>query len=396
MKTRFSIFILLFALQATSALFAQYSTIDETTAYINDRLSHSVLQKVAPDGMVTINSPGNRYKFPLSKASFNYNGANNDDRVRVFCDNCIEKYENKVLDERLSRQSFACESEQEANEVIAAFRFLKSKFKSSDSQPQADKKLNLGKANPGYTTVSEAIDFINSNLSYSMIIASDPGGFLTMNAPDDIYTVDVKKAEFNYNRSSDEPKVRIYGDFVITKNKGKSDEEALTRQSFTAPTRDKAFAVIEAFYYLKATLGTLDPAKIPTLNNVSKVKTTKYINVDEAIDFINDRLAYSMILSVDKAGNMIINSPDDIYSFNLHKVKYSKTNRRSDQNDWFPFVTSSSFAPGVMVECNNCIRKSDEPGSTDSEDEQVFQCDSPKDAAEVIKALDYIKSFTGK
>ena len=131
-------------------------------------------------------------------------------------------------------------------------------------------------------------------------------------------------------------------------------------------------------------------------NAVGRTKTNTYANIAEALDFINDRLSYSIVLGVDKNGNISINAPDDIYRFNIHDVKMHRTDRTYDKNDWFPFVVPGGFAPGVLVECNGCIRQYSSPGSFDTMDEQVFQCGNMSDAREVLKALSYIKGFTKK
>ena len=127
---KFSLTILVFSVIFLTAIrsYAQYTTADEAKDFINDRLSHSLIQKIDPDGTVTMSTPGEKVKFNLKDVSFNFNGGNNDERVRVACDNCIEHYEHKILTEKSSRQSFLCESEKEANLVIQAFRFLKKKY----------------------------------------------------------------------------------------------------------------------------------------------------------------------------------------------------------------------------------------------------------------------------
>jgi hypothetical protein len=378
---------------SVSVGFAQYTNIDEATAYINDRLSHSVLQKIDPNGVVTINAPDQKIKFPIREASFNYNGGNDDDRVRVFCNDCIEHYEHKQFKEKTSRQSFLCESEQEANEVITAFRFIKKNFGETAKTSLNNRKIKGADPLLGYTTVSEAIDFINGNLSYSMVMGMDDQGLLTINAPDDLYIINMKQAEFGFNTSTDEPKVRIYGDFCITSKKGQKKEKALSRQSFQAQTQSKAYDVIKALYFLKSTCTNLDPAKIPGLKNLSRNKANTYINIAEAIDFINDRLSYSIILSVDPTGNVSINAPDDIYRFNIHDVKMNKTDRKAERYDWLPFEVPGTFAPGIIFGCNACIKQYDGPGSYYTMDEQVFQCATMNDAKEALKALSYIKSF---
>jgi hypothetical protein len=377
--------------------FAQYSTSEQAKDYVNDRLSHSIVQKIDPDGTVTMNTPGEKIKFRLREVSFNYNGGNDDDRVRVFGDNCIEHYEHKSLTEKTSRQSFVCESQKEANEVIAAFKYLK-KLYTADRQGvlPGEKKLNVTDTALGTKTISEAIDFINENLSYSMITGIDDQGIMTINAPDDIYKVNLKKSEFGYNDASDGSKVRIYGDFSIEVKSNSNNKELICRKSFQTPGRVNAFKVIPVMYYLKSTYAGLDPAKIAGLRNVTGKRTNSYSNTQEAIDFINDRLLYSIILGIDQTGIMIVNAPKEIYQFNIHDVKINNALNHKTRSEWFPFVITDGPSNGVLLECNDCMKKYDAPDSFGKLDEQVFRCTSRMEVKDVLKALTYIKGMTKK
>jgi hypothetical protein len=379
---------------SVSCSFAQYSTADETKDFINDRLSHSIVQKIDPDGTVTMSAPDQKIKFRLADVSFNYNGGNDDDRVRVFCNNCIAHYEHKQLTETTSRQSFLCESEKDANEVITAFRHLKKLFTANQKSGMAsDKKLKVSDSTLGTRTVAEAIDFVNENLSYSMVLDIDDMGMMTINAPEDIYRVDLKKAEFGYNDLDGSSRVRIYGDFCVEIKEDHGGKKFISRQSFQAHGRVQAYKVISVLYYLKSTYCDLDQAKIAALKNIGGTGPGSYKNVNEAMDYINSRLSYSIILGIDKTGNITINSPDDIYRFNIHDVKMSKTDHRNFKSDWFRVRIPVDYSPGVLFECNDCIKQYEAPDSYDAIDEQVFQCGSLKEANEVLKALAYIKSL---
>ena len=392
--TMLGLAILLFS--AASA-FAQYKTADEAKDFINDRLSHSLLQKIDPDGTVTMSAPDQKIKFKLREVSFNYNGGNNDDRVRVFCDDCIEHYEHKRLTEKTSRQSFLCDSEKDANEVITAFKYLKKLYATDQNTSlQADKKLKSSDTTLGTRTIGEAIDFINENLSYSMITSIDDQGIMTINAPDDIFRVNLKQAEFGYNDASDGSKVRIYGDFCIGVKSNSGIKEFICRKSFQTPGRVNAFKVIPVLYYLKSTFSDLDPEKIAGLRNVSGARTDSYKNLAEAINFINDRLSYSIILGIDQTGNIILNAPEEIYRFNIHEVKINNAVNHKTRSEWFPFVITEGPSTGVLFECNDCIQKYDAPGSYSTIDEQVFQCWRMADTKDVIKALTYIKGSLKK
>jgi hypothetical protein len=390
-KFKALLFTAILVLGATCS-FAQYTTIDEARDYINDRLTHSMIQKIEANGTVTISSPGSKYKFNLRDASFNYNGGNDDDRVRVFCDNCIEKWENKQLKEKLNRQSFVCDTELEANEVITAFRFIKKTWPgSAGTGATADKKLKIQDITLGLNTVNDAINFINDNLSFSMVSGIDEKGIMTINAPDDIYIVDLAKAEFGYNDSGSEPQVRIYGDFCVALRKDNGKLKYISRNSFQAASRSRANKVITVLYYLRSTYSGFDPSKISGLRNVSGTKTMSYKTAAEAIDFINDRLSYSIIMELDKNGMTTINAPEDIYRFAIKEVKLSKTDTRRVSSDWFNLPIPGDYSPGLLIECNDCLKRFNGPEDYNTMDEQVFQCRNMTDAKDVVKAMIYLK-----
>jgi hypothetical protein len=229
-----------------------------------------------------------------------------------------------------------------------------------------------------------------------MITGIDEQGIMTINAPDDIYRVNLKQADFGYNDASDGSKVRIYGDFCIEVKSNSSKKEFTCRKSFQTPGRVNAFKVIPVLYYLKSAYTDLDPAKIAGLRNVTGKKTNSYASTPEAIDFINDRLSYSIILGIDQTGNMTINAPEELYRFNIHEVKISNAQNHSSRSEWFPFVITDGPSTGVLFECNDCIKKYDEPQSIDKLDEQVFQCWSAKEVKEVLSALNYIRNSVKK
>ena len=396
---KFSLTILVFSVIFLTAIrsYAQYTTADEAKDFINDRLSHSLIQKIDPDGTVTMSTPGEKVKFNLKDVSFNFNGGNNDERVRVACDNCIEHYEHKILTEKSSRQSFLCESEKEANLVIQAFRFLKKKYAADPKKVSMESKtLKVADSSYNTKTVAEAIDFINENLSYSVITGIDETGMMTINSPDEFYQVNLSQAEFGYNDDSDGSKVRIYGNFCIGQKKGNGDKEMIARKSFQTPSRVRAYKVITVLYYLKSTYSNIDPANIPGLQNLSAAHSNSYSNVAEAISYINARLTYSIILGMDNSGTVTINAPEEIYQFNLNTAKLSSARNQKSRSEWFPIIFNSGSTTGVLAECSNCIRKSESPGSTENLDEQVFQCGSSSEVRDVLKAFTYLKSTIKK
>ena len=377
--------------------FAQYTTTEEAKDFINDKLSHSVLQKIDPDGTVTISTPGEKIKFNLHHAAFNYNDGNNDSRVRVTTENGIEHYDHKILIEKTSRQSFLCESENEAKMVINAFKFLKQKYCADQKSAMTSPKiLKTGDSTITVKTVDEALDFINENLSYSVITGIDDKGMMTINSPEEDYQVNLLQAEFGYNDAEDGSKVRIYGDFCIGLKKHGGEQELITRKSFQTPNRAKAYKVITVLYYLKSTYANLDPNKIPQLKNLCAVRVASYTNPVEAIDFINARLVYSIILGVGHDGILTFNAPEEIYRFNLNEVKLSSALNHKVRSDWFSFINVEGPANSILVECKNCIRKYDAPASSNTLDEQAFQCGSVSEVKDVLKALAFLRNSIKK
>ncbi|MEI6681000.1 MAG: hypothetical protein WCO44_00150 [Bacteroidota bacterium] len=377
--------------------FAQFTTIDEAKDFINDHLSHSILQKIDPDGTVTMGTPSEKIKFNLHHVTFNYNGGNNDDRVRVAGDNCIERYEHKILTEKTSRQSFLCESENDAMRVIDAFRFLKKRYTvDQGTSHAAGKALKTNDTTFNTKTVTEAIDFINENLTYSVITGVDEAGIMTINSPDETFQVDLAKAEFGYNDASDGSKVRIYGDFCISDKKGNGDRETITRKSFQTQNRVKAYKAITVLYYLKSTYANLDPAKIRGLKNLTAARVATYSTPEDAIDYINARLLYSIILDIDHGGNLTMNAPEEIYRFNINEVKITSALNTKSRSEWFPIVINNNSGTGILVEGHDGISKYDAPGSYDKMDEQVFQCGSASEVRDVLKAFAWIRNAIKK
>lgn len=376
----------------TTNLFGQYKTSQEAIDFINDRLTHSIVQKVDANGLVTMKAPSERITFMLGEASFNYNDLNGDSRVRVVCNNCLKHYENKEFEKQSSRQSFLCDSEDEAFEVIKAFGFLKTKYPGSTKTGGiVDRKLGVSDTTLGFSSVETAVEVVNRMLIHSVITGIDEKGVMTINAPSDNYRVDLKHAEFAFNDLSDDPKVRIYGDFCIEEIDEEGSGQFMSRQSFTAHSRFKAYRAIKALYYIKTAFSDLQPAKVPQLRNVKRNRLSGYTTVAEAIDYVNDRLTYSVIMGVDDKGVMSINAPDEVYRVHLKKAKFRYTENSKMNIDWLGITFDSGRIDGVQVECNNCLEKFSSPGDKDIVDEQTFQCESETLVKEVIKALTYIR-----
>lgn len=372
--------------------FAQFKNRQEAIDYVNDRFSHSIIQKIDDDGLVTIKAPSQRITFPIGKSVFNYNDLNGDSRVRVACASCIKFYENREYDRTESRQSFSCDSEDEAFEVIRALEYIKSTFPvDAATAGLPTKKLNLADTTLGYTSVAEAVNLVNKVLLHSFITGIDDKGVMTINAPSDNYKIDLSKAEFMVNDLGDDPKLRIYGDFCIRQIDDDGDEDFISRESFSTKSRFKCYKAIKALYYIKSAYSSLQPDAVPQLPNVRRNHLTSYKTLDEAITFINNRLRYSVILGIDSKGMLSINAPSEVYRINMKKAKFNYTDRNRVNVDWFGIRIESDNIDGVLVECRNCIEKYSDPRDYDITNEQTFQCESEQQVREVLKALTFIK-----
>lgn len=385
-------FIIPFMVFGMTVTMGQYSTVDETIEFINSKLSHSYVQRIDQEGKVIINAPSEMITFNITEASFNYNGLNHDNRVRVFCDFCIEYYKNKRLENTSNRQSFLCGSESDAKAAIDAFNHLKTIYsENKTSLKPVDKKLNVNDSTLGYSTVNGAIDLINENLTYSMILRINEQGEMLINSPDKTYNVDLGKAEFCLNDLNDAPKVRIYGNFCIEQLDGPGEGELISRQSFQADSRTKANQAIMALYYIKAEYSSLDVNSIPTLKNVSRKETNHYSTMAEAIDYINDRLKYSLILDVTDQGEVLVNSPDHIFRFNLRDVTIEESKEKSRYEFGPVVVIRTGDISGILFECDECIRRYDDPYSYDILDDQDFQCIHESDVKDTHQAWIFLQ-----
>lgn len=384
-------FTILF-LFGSGTLSAQFKNRQEAIDYVNDRLSHSIIHKITDDGLVTVKAPSERITFLISRSAFNYNDLNGDSRVRVVCPGCIKYYENRELDRTESRQSFACDTEDDALEVIKALEYIKGTFPAdANSTGLPAKKLSVTDSTLGYSTVAEAVALINKMLVHSFVTGIDDKGMMTINAPDNNYKVDLAKAEFMVNDLDDDPKLRIYGDFCIRQTDEDGDEDFISRESFTTHSRFKCYKAIKALYYLKSAYGHLPAASVPMHPNVKRNHLTSFKTVGEAIQFINNRLRYTVVLGIDSKGVLSLNAPSEIYRVNMKKATFRYTDRSQVNVDWFGISFDSGRIDGVQIECRNCLEKYSEPRDLDIVSEQTFQCESEQQVRDVIKALTFIQ-----
>jgi len=378
-------------LLSVSLLFSQESAVDDIVEEINLRLSHSSIEGIDKDGVVTIKSPDEIYKFNLRDASFNYNSRNDDSRVRILCNYCIEQFDDHHLEDTIHRESFLCKSEKHALQVIDDFKRLKRMFADRGMAPAPfDKPLSIGSSSLPYATVREAVDYINGFLDYSMILRVDENGRMLINAPSNIYEVDLRKAQFGFNDLADEPRVRIYGEWCV-EQLDKGHNTTLPRESFQISDEDDAGDIMRALYFIKAAYTGVDAASVNSLKAVTGAKTNAYSTVAEAIDYINDRLKYSLIQGVSDKGVVTINSQEYIFVFDIAQCTFSPDHADSILKEMFSFGDGDSFRKAILVTAREGIERYREGRLRDTIDDQDFQCRSQAEATEVIKAFGFVR-----
>jgi hypothetical protein len=396
MKTRFlnSLFALaaMVLLQA-NPLHAGNPGTDDAIEFVNARLSHSYLMRIDPNGGAKIKAPGGQtFTFNIKDVAFSFNDRNDDARIRVASDQGIGlQNEDRDKDDRF-RQSFVCRSSKAAREAIDSLRKLKKTFTERDDRfKHLDRKLVSGDAELTFTTLGEAIDFVNDRLAISVVTRVDTKGFLFINGPDKVYQVDLRKAEFGFNPLSDDPKVRIYGDWCLALlHHGKMDRE-IARESFTTGFRQDAYQVIKALYFIQGAFTGMDAAQIKTLRNVTRSQTKEYSTIQGALDAINDRLAISIVLGIDPKGLLTINASEHIYRLDIAKCSFEKARPKRTFQGWLQRTFSFDDQEGVTITCPDGIQKCADAQSSRTVEEETFSCESAFDTREIIKALEFIK-----
>jgi hypothetical protein len=292
--------------------------------------------------------------------------------------------------EILHRQSFTCRTREGAREVVQALRRLRAACLEKDpSAASFNRKLKGG---AGTQTLDQALDLVNDNLAISVALKVDPKGILTLNGPDDIYRVDLARAEFALNDLNDEPRVRIYGDWCIETFRGHGRDRQMSRESFTTRTRQGARDVVRALYTVKAAFTGMDPAAVAALRNVTGERIRDYKTIAQAVDAINDRLDVSILMGVDAKGEVVVNAPDRIYRFNILDCQF----RRARERSWFFGLVRGFDGEGVTIEGRKGLQKFEDGHFYDTVDEETFSCRSSFEVREVVQALDFIQDQTRK
>lgn len=374
----------------TTPVRCQESTAGDLVRYINSRLSHSSIESIDEAGAVVIKTPDETLRFNIQETSFNYNGLNGDNRVRIFCNYCIGRYTGRSLEGTSHRESFLCRSGNDAVEVIGAFNRLKQAYADRDSRFKVfDQRITTADSSLPYSSVKGAVDFVNQHLVISAIVNVNEQGKMLINAPDDVYEVDLRKAEFGFNDLNSEPKLRIYGEWCIVVLR-KDHAKELPRESFQIAGRDGALNVVKAMYFIKSAFTGMDAATVANLRNVTGRKTTSYSTIAQAVDYINDRLAYSIILRIDDNGMATVNSMEKIFIFDVRAGAFSQDDDRSLLKNIINIFSGGDRA--VRVESVDGINGYEGGKSDERMDEQSFQCKSESDVKDVIKAFDFVKS----
>lgn len=363
---------------------------DDPADYINDRLSRSRITKISSDGQVFIKSPGEKFEFNLMDTVFNYNGLNGDHRVRILGEYCIESYDSSGPGEATHRQSFLCESRKAANEVVDALWRLKRRMRDDHLRTQ-DRSIDGRAAGLECNTVSEAIEFINRNLTRSAIIKSDADGVMIINAPDCLYKVDLRRTEFMFNDLSRDPRVRFYGEWSLSHYQEDGRETKITRESFDTTGRKSARQIITALYLIKGACTGMGAAEASQLRNVTGTRTNSYHNIQEAIDYINDRLEISVILHIDRRGKVTVNASESIYQFDLTDCEFDRGRQKDRVWGILRAFFNNEEIDAVEIRCPDGMERYDEERFPETVDFENFQCRSSFAVREVIEALEYLK-----
>jgi hypothetical protein len=368
---------------------AQPPKAGETIDYINNRLEHSTFMRVDDDGTARIATPSGILTFKLRDAAFNCNFQNGDDRVRIASDSPIELWHGSHREDSKHRQSFACRGASEAREAVQALRRLKAEHLGKDGYGALfNRRLAATEKDLPYATVGEAMDFVNDTLEASVVLKVDEKGTLTIQAPDTFYDVDLARAEFGLNDSSDSPRVRIYGDWCLDVYPNRRLDKAAARESFSTRSRHGARDVIKALYYLKGAFTGLTSESINALRNVSGVRTHEYTTIAQAVDAINDRLAISIILGVDAKGEVAVS----IYRFNIQDCTFERPREEKHLLGLLHFRPED----GVNISAPRGLKKYEDGRFFDTVDDQTFSCRSDKDIPFIIRALEFIRSEARK
>lgn len=364
--------------------------ISDAIEIINARLSHSRIIGIDEEGMVKIKAPGQIIEFPIRDVAFNYNDS--DHRVRVAGIHNIKYYEDGRLVEVSHRQSFTCGSTRMAQDVIDSFRTIRNKYlgKNRDRDWEA-RGLPVADGALGFQTLGQAVDFINDSFCLSVVVNLEQNRELVINAPSAIYRVDMNCAQFAVNDWSGRPSVRIFGDWCVemTAEDGRRNSRLVPRESFTVCSPQRARQSVLALSYIKGTLLGHDVEQIEENANQRRVLREDFNSIEEAVDFINDRLEISIITNIDEHGMVTVNAPENIYQFPLSECRFRPGRNRISI---FGFEISGRRRDSVEIRCNKGLELYFDRRLQRREESENFSVKGRHEVREVIEALEYIQN----
>ncbi len=373
---------------------SRQTDVNDAIELINSRLSHSRILKIDADGVVSVKAPGQIIEFPIRAVSFNYNDS--DCRVRVAGDYNIRYYKGDRLTEVTHRQSFTCGSRRMAQDAVDSFRSIKSRFLEGDpALNHQNKILSAVDGALGYKTLGQAIDFINDNLSRSVILGLDETGQMAINAPSAIYRIDMKAAHFALKDWSDQAQLRVYGEWCVevSQEKGRRVERFVPRESFSTHSNSRGRESVEALYYIKGAVLGQHSAQIEEQLMLSRSSPEDYRSIEEAIQYINDRLEISIITGIDEDGLMTVNASEYIYKLPLRDCRF-----RSGRNmiSFFGFRITGRRDSSVDVRCSRGLERHYDGVLQRRIDSESFSARSRRDVKDIIAAFEYIQNKVRK
>lgn len=235
----------------------------------------------------------------------------------------------------------------------------------------------------GFAAGEDPVAALNARLSRSRVERIDGDGLVTVATPDRTMTFNLKQSVFTVNDRNDDDRLRVSGDYAIRVYDDGRLDETLHRQSFLCRSRKEAREVVEILQRLKREYLAGDERARSLDRPISlNDPAVKYTGVNQAIDFINDKLEVSMIVGVDDRGILLVNAPDCLYRVDLHHAEFG--------------VIDANDAPKVRFYGEWCIRQVDEDKEEKVIARESFLTHYRSDTWQVVRALYAIKSaFTG-
>ena len=358
--------------------------------YINARLSHSQVARINDRGTVRIVTPSRIVEFPIQDVTFHYNASGH--RVRVAGEYNIKRFRSGRLTDVTHRNSFSSPSRRMALEAIDAFRRIQDHFTHDDPRREwMNTPLPVPDRRPDYRTIGEAIDYLNDNLVYSVILDLDENGIMTINAPSRIYRVNIIEAEFYPYDWSGDGKVRVYGDWCISTSddeRGRYDQYT-PRVEFNVHYFNRAKPGVRALYYIKGSLLDQSEAEIEEYLDWKMTRQRDYESIEEAIKYINDRLEISIITDIDNDGVMTLNASRSIYKVPVRDSRFRRGSR--EHITLLGFEVSTGYRNTVEISSPESIEQYKDRRLEERTESQEFSVRSRHDVRDIIYALEYIQ-----